>query len=89
MLSIRRFIVAGASTTCNDVGLYGILLADEAGSSWRVSANIAQIKEMGLGVEDVIAVGCVNGVPRFEDKGLQFLEKGEDVPPDVLKTLWG
>jgi len=88
LFSIRRFKVAGVSDACNNEGLFSILLVDEEGSSYKVGANIQKIQALDLEFDSVVAVGVVEGVPQFDALGLQYLEKADNMPKDMLESLW-
>ena len=88
MYSIKKFKVAGSSIECNDVGQYGILLVDEEGSSYKVGATMQQIDKLNLDFEEMVAVGCVEGIPQFESLGLQYIEKVDDMSKENLESLW-
>jgi len=61
---------------------------DEEGSSYKVAATMRLIDELHLDYEEVIALGCVEGVPQFDVLGLTLLEKTEDMSKENLETLW-
>lgn len=88
MFQIKRYKVAGASDECNDQGQFSILLVDEVGSSYKVTADIQVIDKLDLEFDHVIAVGVVEGVPQFNALDLTYVSKCDNMPKDKLESLW-